>query len=534
MRVALIIFLVVGNFGLVGYGQLYFPNETYYNNEIDRFFLKDSANKTFYSSHLSMKPILGNRTNLDSIYYKDKKNYYWITHKIFSDNFLVFEGEDFWVAVDPVLDLEGGTDFSADSLDLLYWNTRGARVQGKFFDKVGFSTVIYENQAMVPTYVAEYIDRHGVLRPSGGSYVQENAVMPGYGRTKPFKTTGYDFAFGEGQVSIVPNEYFNIHFGNGNHFIGNGYRSLLLSDFAPNYPFAKFEGNFWKGRIQYNAIYAIHQNLYRLPAFETVESTFERKIGTYHYLDFAITPKIHLGLFEGAHWKRSDSLGTVEPNWLFLNPVIGVNAAALSGNDSSYNHILGANFSWTFWRNRLYGQVVIDNGGLGGFQLGIKSMGQFVPKLDIQIEYNTAFQDTYFADNKRYNYSHNNISLSHPLSSFFSEIILKLNYEYKEFFISNSTVNYSATSNYYYDTSAPFGQASSIIHDSKGKFLGLADSRRALINQFEFGYRFNKRYNLQAVIGWTFRNAYGDGPDTHTNYIYAGIRTRLRNKTLDF
>ena len=138
MRAALIIFLVVGNFGLVGYGQLYFPNESYYNNEIDRFFLKDSSNKTFYKSHLSIKPILGTRTNPDSIYFKDIKNYYWITHKIFNDNFLVFKGEDFWVAVDPILDLEGGTDLSADSLVLLYWNTRGARVQGKFFDKVGF------------------------------------------------------------------------------------------------------------------------------------------------------------------------------------------------------------------------------------------------------------------------------------------------------------------------------------------------------------------------------------------------------------
>lgn len=531
MRAALIIFLVVGNFGLVGYGQLYFPNETYYNNEIDRFFLKDSANKTFFTSHLSMKPILGTRTNPDSIYFKDKKNYYWITQKIFSDNFLVFEGEDFWVAVDPILDLEGGTDLSADSLDLLYWNTRGARVQGKFFDKVGFNTVIYENQALVPTYVMNYIDRHGELRPSGGNYIQENAVMPGYGRTKPFKTNGYDFAFGEGQVSIVPNKYFNIHFGNGTHFIGNGYRSLLLSDFAPNYPFAKFQGNFWKGRIQYNAIYAIHQNLYRLPAFETVESTFERKIGTYHYLDFAITPKIHVGLFEGALWKRSDSLGTVETNWLFLNPVIGANAAMMSGNDSTYNHILGANFSWVFWRNRLYGQVVIDNGGLGGFQLGIKSYDLFVPKLDVQLEYNStksAGSNTYFSSNKRMNYSHNNISLAHPLVTAFDEIILNLSYEYKEAFITNRTLVNSRQST---DTSQVL---ISIVHNNMNNISTVGGSYTTLINHLEIGYRFNKRYNLQAVIGWTFRNGSGPGPDTHTNYIYAGIRTRLRNKTLDF
>ena len=528
MREALIIFLVVSNFSLSGFSQLYFPNETYYNNEIDRFFLKDSVNKTFFTSHLSVKPVLDSRTNSDSIYYKDSKHYYWITQKIFKENFLIFKGQDFWVAVDPVLDLEGGTDFSADSLDLLYWNTRGLRVQGKFFDKVAFSTVIYENQAMVPTYVSDFIDAHGELRPSGNKYKQENAVMPGYGRTKPFKTNGYDFAFGEGQVSIVPNQHFNIQFGNGNQFIGNGYRSLLLSDFAPNYPFAKFEGNFWNGRIQYNAIYAIHQNLYRMPAFETVEATYERKIGTYHYLDIAITPNVQLGLFEGAQWKRSDSLGTVTPNWLFVNPVPFVNSAIMNKNDSTYNHILGLNFSWTFLKNRLYGQFVYDGPKLGG-QIGLKSYDLFVPKFDIQVEWNYAQAGVYYSSNKRYNYSHDNISLAHPLGSGFNELILGLSYEYKEAFITNRTIYYSQIS---VDTNE---RKMNIVHDNFNSATStIGGSYQTLINNLEIGYRFNKRYNLQAVMGWFFRNGSGPGPDTHTNYIYAGIRTRLRNKTLTF
>ena len=528
MRAILIIILVVGNFGLSGYGQLYFPNESFYTNEIDRNFLQDSVGKTFFRSHLSMRPVLDTRTNSEAIYFKDMKQYYWITQKIFKENFLIFRGEDFWCAVDPILDLEGGTDLSADSLDFLYWNTRGLRVQGKFFDKVAFSTVIYENQAMLPQYVMNFIDAHGELRPTGGNYQQTNAVMPGYARTKAFKNTGYDFAFGEGQVSIVPNENFNIHFGNGNHFIGNGYRSLLLSDFAPNYPFAKFEGNFWKGRIQYNAIYAIHQNLYRMPFFESVEATFERKIGTYHYLDFAITPNIQLGIFEGAHWKRSDSLGSVAPNWLFLNPLIGVNAAAMNNNDSTYNHILGMNFSWTFFNYRLYAQAILDN-GFGGLQLGIKAMDLFTPKLDVQVEFNQVHSKTYLAEDKRYNYSHNNLPLAHPLTSSFDEIVFNLNYEVKEFFFSNRFV-YSSRN--LIDTN---NRDINIVFDDMNDLgFSIAQTRKTLINNLEIGYRFNKRYNLQAVVGWFFRNGSGPGPDTHTNYIYAGIRTRLRNKTLDF
>lgn len=529
MRVRRIIFtFLLIAIPFLGVSQLYFPNEQYYNGELDRYFVRDSSTQTFYNSHLSMKPVLDKRTNSDSIYFKEGKHYYWITQKIFKENFLIFKGKDFWCSVDPILDLEGGTDFSADSLDLLYWNTRGLRVQAKFMDKVAFTTSVYETQALVPTYLANYINAHGELRPTNNGYKQSNAVMPGYARTKDFKITGYDFAFAEGHVSIVPNQNFNIQFGNGSHFIGNGYRSLLLSDFAGNYPFAKFEGNFWKGRIQYNAIYAIHQNLYRLPEYTTVEATFERKLGTYHYLDFAITPKIHVGLFEGAQWRRTDSLGTHEPNWLFVNPVPFINAGVMANETSGYNHILGMNFSWVFFKNRLYGQAVLDNGGLGGFQLGFKSMDLFIPKLDVQVEYNAAGLRAYLADEKRYNYSHNNLSLAHPLTSSFQEWILKLNYEINEVFISNTT-------NYNWNSTVDFTEETlNIVHDSKSSLIGVGEPNKALINTFEIGYRFNKRYNLQMLVGWMFRNGHGAGPDTHTNYVYAGIRTRLRNKTLDY
>lgn len=521
---------ILGFFLLTGYqsfGQLYFPNVHFYNSETERYFFNHEEEQTYFNSHMSMRPLLDKRTNRDSIFFKDTKHYIWLTQKLFKENVLIFEGEDFWCAVDPILDLELGTDFSADSLSRLYWNTRGLRVQARFFDKVAFSTVFYENQAFVPEYVMDYVDQAGELRPAFNNYVQENAVIPGYARTKSFKTTGYDFAFAEGTVSIVPNEHINVQFGNGNQFIGNGYRSLLLSDFAPNYPFAKFEGNFWKNRIQYNAIYAIHQNLYRLPLYTSVEATYERKIGTYHYLDFAITPKIHVGLFEGALWRRSDSLGSYSPNWLFTNPVPFVNAAVMNGNDSTYNHILGVNFSWTFLKNRLYGQAILDH-GFGGFQLGIKSYDLFTPKLDAMVEFNMATNNTYLADNKRYNYSHNNIALAHPLNTNFEELIFQINYEKKEFFVSNRTIfNRFATQ----DSSQ---QKVSLVNDNLNQVMITAGPARTLINNLELGYRFNKNYNLQAVIGWTFRNGYGDIPNTHTNYVYAGIRTRLRNKTLDF
>lgn len=528
MRAYLIILIFIGSFSLKGHAQLYFPNEGYYTNEIDRFFLTDSSTQTFYNSHLSLRPVLDKRTNRDSIYFKNTKHYYWITQKIFKENFLIFEGKDFWCSVDPILDLEGGTNLSADSLDFLFWNTRGLRVQARFLEKIAFSTTFYENQAILPQYVMNFVDAHGEFRPSGLNYNQENAVIPGYARTKSFKTTGYDFAFAEGQVSLVPNKWLNFQFGNGNQFIGNGYRSLLLSDFSVNYPFAKVETNLWKGRIQYSAIYAIHQNLYRLPFFSSVESTYERKIGTYHYLDFAITPNLQLGLFEGALWKRSDSLGSHEPNWLFLNPLPFVNGAAMANETLGYNAIFGMNMSFTFASNRLYGQAVLDNGTFGGAQLGINAYDVFIRKLDFQVEFNHAPLQTYISTEKRYNYSHYNLPLAHPLSSGFNELIFAIGYERKNVFITNRAVFY----NQKFNDSLPDG--TDIINDQLTTISGANTERNVLLNNLEIGYRFNKNYNLQAVIGWQYRQEQMPGNRNFTNYVYAGVRTRLRNKTLDF
>ena len=67
-------------------------------------------------------------------------------------------------------------------------------------------------------------------------------VAIGIGRSKPFKTYGHDAAIASGYVSFSPVKDANLQFGHGRHFFGNGYRSLLLSDYAPDYPY--FSGQY--------------------------------------------------------------------------------------------------------------------------------------------------------------------------------------------------------------------------------------------------------------------------------------------------
>ena len=71
-------------------------------------------------------------------------------------------------------------------------------------------------------------------------------VPPGAGYWKEYKTGGYDYFLAKGYVTITPTKHFHVQFGYDNNFIGDGIRSMLLSDFGANYLFLKLNTNIWK------------------------------------------------------------------------------------------------------------------------------------------------------------------------------------------------------------------------------------------------------------------------------------------------
>lgn len=535
IKISLKIFITIIVIGVTPIinAQLYFPNQNYYNSEIERLNLSNDS-LSFYNTHLSVKPIMDKKTNAQSIYHTGGKYYYWITQKLFKENFLLFKGDDFWVAVDPILDAQLGTDLSEDSLRRLYWNTRGVRAQAKFYDKIAFTTSVYENQALVPTYQAIFFDAHGEYRPSGNKYKQENAFVPGYARTKPFKINGYDFAFATGQLSIVPNKWLNFQLGNGNQFIGNGYRSLFLSDFSGNYPFLKSEFFAFKGRLQYDVIYALLTNPYRLKYFTTPESTYERKIGVFHYLEFSATKRLNLSLFEGSNWRSTDSTGTHQINYMFANPILGLNTLLEGEDENGHNSVLGIGASYTppkflGVKSKVYTQVLIDNGKNSGLQFGFKLYDLLLPNLDLRVEYNSLNLNSYLSSyNVRYNYTQNNLSLGHPIGPGTKEIVGILNYQFKRFFIKNKTIFYTHLKNDTINIGANLLNTTSVLKGVNNYQTNVFN------NRFELGYRLNKNYNLQIALGYLYRKEINNSIANETNYVYFGIRTQLKNKTLDW
>lgn len=195
------------------------------------------------NSHTASKPFI----------YSDVSKYYdfdaenekllketdtWGGRKLWNEHLVQLQADDYWFAIDPIFDLEVGKDTDAD-FGSTYNNTRGFLVQGGLGDKLNFYATVYESQGRFAQYVNEYAESLKAFGP-------DPAIIPGRGIAKRFKTDAYDYPVAEAYLSYTPAKFINMQFGHGKNFIGDGYRSLLLSDVASPHPFLKLSTSFWK------------------------------------------------------------------------------------------------------------------------------------------------------------------------------------------------------------------------------------------------------------------------------------------------
>ncbi len=145
----------------------------------------------------------------------------------------------------------------------------------------------------------------------------------------------------------------NFQFGHDRNFIGNGYRSLILSDFATNYLFVKTQTKVW--RFNYTNIVA------NLVPFALQDGTvFKNKYLAFHHLSFNVTDNLNIGLFESVTFSRNDSTQTKGFDFNYLNPVVFFRP--IEQNRASFdNAILGLDWKWNLWgKVQFYGQYVLD------------------------------------------------------------------------------------------------------------------------------------------------------------------------------
>lgn len=448
--------------------------------------------------------------------------------------------EKFRLTIDPLFNFEYGKDLEDDSTDYFYKNTRGVLVRGDIGSKFSFESSFYENQATFVDYISAFNDAY--------------LVVPGQGRWKKFKKTGYDFAMASGYVSYSPNKHFNFQVGHGKHFVGDGYRSLLLSDNAFNYPYARITSTF--GKFQYTNLYASFMNLTDggVTTPPGTERLFQKKAANFQSLSWNVHKRIQLGFFQGLIWQASDSMNRQCLKLSYASPVI-YTAALSEGLKGRNNVLLGTTLKLKITNSiSLYGQFMMDDfsriknslHNKTGYQAGTKYFDVLGAKnLHLQIEYNQVRPYSYAHPSIAQNYSHYNQTLAHPLGTNFREFVSFLNYRLGDFFtelrfsfaragrdISSNNADYNYGSNIFdSDNDAYWG-----INSNTNTMLQGADAD-IVYKDFKLGYLINPSTNLNVIAGLSLRTEtlhFFYGSISQTNFIYFGIRTSLNNVYYDF
>jgi hypothetical protein len=433
--------------------------------------------------------------------------------KHFCDQYL-FEVHDERVHLyfSPIINFQLGQNWLDNDGSTLYQNTRGIYVKGTLLKNFSFSTAFVENQARFSDYENHFISNHGEFYPNA-STVQQNGVIPGGGRTKPFKDGGYDYGYAIGSFLYQPFKNLEIRAGNAPTFVGSGYRSLILSDNSYQAPYIDIKYTFLK-KWSYGIRKARGFNLIRKTAFSTVEGYYQPKAYSRHYLNFEINSKITVGLSENSIWSMGDTLSK-PPNGRYYAPI-----PFLGLSQSSNETIYGIDASEIVGKKtRFYQQFVFSGFNLDqiGLQFGLRFY-DLLPNSLLQIEYNKVGSDLYTAELPGMSYTHYNLPLAHPKGQGFDELVIRANVSIKRIYGEIKTVCYWLK-NYNERDLLPMDNEGNAIED------------RIIHQQFELGYRINPKINF-CFFGRTILRISDNDPTQILLHI--GLSTNLFNSYNDY
>lgn len=499
------------------------------------------------NSHTASKPFVYDEV---SKYYNfkaakqklDKQVNSWLTRKLWNEHLVQLQAKDYWFTVDPILDLQVGKDTDAE-FNSTYNNTRGFIIQGGLGKRFNFYSTVYESQGRFARYVNEYAETLKAFGP-------DPAIIPGRGVAKRFKSDSYDYPVAEAYLSYAPAHFINMQFGHGKNFIGDGYRSLLLSDVASPHPFLKLNTKFWK--IKYTNTWMWLRDV---RDEVTEDGAFLPKFMANHYLSWNVSKRFNLGLFESVIWTNTNNRG-FDVN--YLNPIVFYRAIEFQTGQDAGNAILGATAKYKWNDNiNMYGQFILDEFSLTditggekswknkyGYQLGIKYYNAFkVDNLLLQFEYNRVRPHTYSHNTIITNYGHNNQSVAHLWGANFSEAILIGRYNYKRWF-ANAKLIYGSRGLDFNDGTDNFNYGGDIYRSENdrpfdsGVEVGQGLKTKIFNGNLQAGYLINTATNLKIFTDITVRHF---NPEVNTvatfksNTVWFnfGLRTDLFNWYFD-
>jgi hypothetical protein len=481
-------------------------------------------------SHTAWKPVL----YTDSTYQKSDRS--WLYRKFFEEHLLQVQQPGFNIFGDVVFDeYIGGTkravptdninnaDISGTS-KTIYMNTRGYDLSGNIGDKFYFQTDLFENQGSF----AGYVD----------SFIRTSTVIPFQSNYKKFKEKGFDFSYSSARLIYTPNKHFLFNLGYGTNFIGDGYRSLLMSDYNTNYPY--FRTALMFGKFQYSVMYS--QYISERNAY-TYALGYPRKWGQTYLLDWQATKNFNVGIFNSVTSSIENADHEKSFGLTHFSPIIFLHGSK-SPSGLKNNDIYGINLKYTIAPTIVaYGQLMVDELGSGdwkkriGYQLGIRAGNLFkIEGLNAQAEYNTVRPYSYASDTITTVYAHNNQTLAHPLGANFREVVFVADYSYKrwwfraEAFTARYGVDSSASVDYGRNIYKPLYMHSRENDVATGQGL----HTKLYYGDVRIAYILNKKNNLRIETGAVFRNEKNQQDEYNDLYFYLGVRFTFRKLIYDF
>lgn len=354
-----------------------------------------------------MQDSFASRKSVLNTFYKSPGHFFSVRDKILS------------MEIDPVLNLQYG--HANDGTGNIYTNTRGILIRGSIDKKIGFYTYVSDNQEKDPLYVRAFAASH-------------NAV-PGVGFYKSYGKDGkaFDYFDFRGGISFNVAKYIHVQYAYDKLFIGNGYRSLFLSDFSNDFLFLRLNTRLWK--LKYEMIIA--ETMQSVP--QVAREAKKRNYMAIHHLSMQATKWLNVGLYENIMEDGKYGL-----QLSYLNPVIFYRATE-SNLGTAGKASIGIDLKANIARKlQLYSQLFINefhireilNYGDGAFvnkqalQVGGKYINVVgINNLDLQLEYNLIRPFTYTNFDSVTNNTHYNQPLAHPLGASVRELVFIVRYQ---------------------------------------------------------------------------------------------------------
>ncbi len=337
------------------------------------------------------------------------------------------------------------------------------------------------------------------------------------------------------RLSYSPNKFFNLQVGIDHNYIGDGERSILLSDYSASHPFFKLRSSLWK--FEFVNVFQFFR--------ENVNDEFLPKYGSTHYLSYQVNKRFQFGVFESVTFQPSDTMLLRGYEWEYLNPFLFYRPTEYSIG-SQDRLVLGTYFNYQLDNLLMYGQFLIDDFVLNEL-LGRtrwwsnKYAGQigFKGKRKAQNTYWNYFAEVNFARPFTYthlgpetNYANQGISLAHPLGANFAELYSGISVAFKNDL--KLAFNYMfAQQGGFADDGENYGTDIYLSYANRpfeyGYFIGGHGQLNRYRYSLKISYPIVKKYAIEAFVQPIFEQQRGVINANHI-MLFTGIRTNLWNE----